>query len=161
METASEKVYAVIVNTLIVLVSIVGMEVFALYFHKHFMHGRGWKWHESHHVHREGYFETNDLYAVCFSIIAAALFISGSLWWTPLWYIAVGFTIYGVLYAFVHDGLVHQRWPFNYTPKSGYLYRLVLAHRMHHHVTTKDGAVSFGFLYAERPEKLKAELKAK
>ena len=161
METSPEKVYAVIVNTLIVLVSIVSMEVFALYFHKHFMHGRGWKWHESHHVQREGYFETNDLYAVCFSVIAAALFILGSMWWTPLWYIAVGFTIYGVLYAFVHDGLVHQRWPFNYTPKSGYLYRLVLAHRMHHHVTTKDGAVSFGFLYAERPEKLKAELKAK
>jgi beta-carotene 3-hydroxylase len=148
-------------NTLIVIASIIGMEVFALYFHKHFMHGRGWGWHESHHIHTEGYFEKNDLYALCFSVIAAALFISGSLWWTPLWYIALGFTIYGVLYGFVHDGLVHQRWPFNYTPKNGYLYRLVLAHRMHHHTTEKDGAVSFGFLYAEPPEKLKAQLKAK
>jgi len=150
-----------IVNSLIVIASIVGMEVFAILFHKYYMHGPGWGWHESHHRHTEGYFETNDLYAVCFSVIAAALFISGSLWWTPLWYVGVGFTIYGVLYAFVHDGLVHQRWPFNYTPKRGYLYRLVLAHRMHHHVTTKDGAVSFGFLYAQRPEKLKVELKAK
>jgi len=66
-----------------------------------------------------------------------------------------------VLYGFVHDGLVHQRWPFNYTPKKGYLFRLVLAHRMHHQTTEKDGAVSFGFLYAEPPERLKAELKAK
>ena len=161
MEAAFAKVCSMIVNAFIVTASIVGMEVFAILFHKYYMHGPGWGWHESHHRHTEGYFETNDLYAVCFSVIAAALFISGSLLWTPLWYIGVGFTIYGVLYAFVHDGLVHQRWPFNYTPKSGYLYRLVIAHRMHHHVTTKDGAVSFGFLYAERPEKLKAELKAK
>ena len=161
METTGAKVCKVIINALIVLASIIGMEVFAILFHKYYMHGRGWGWHESHHKHTEGYFETNDLYAVCFSVIAAALFISGSLWWTPLWYVAVGFTIYGVLYAFVHDGLVHQRWPFNYTPKSGYLYRLVLAHRLHHHVTTRDGAVSFGFLYAEKPEKLKAQLKAK
>lgn len=150
-----------ILNIFIVLASIVGMEIFALYFHKHFMHGRGWNWHESHHIHTDGYFERNDLYAVCFSVIAAGLFIAGSLWWMPLWYMALGFTLYGILYGFVHDGLVHQRWPFNYTPKSGYLYRLVLAHRMHHHTVTKDDAVSFGFLWAEKPDVLKAKLKAK
>jgi len=149
-----------ILNIVIVIISIIGMEIFALYFHKHFMHGRGWNWHQSHHVHTDGYFERNDLYAVCFSVIAAGMFIAGSLWWMPLWYIALGFTIYGVLYGFVHDGLVHQRWPFNYTPKSGYLYRLVLAHRMHHHTVTKDGAVSFGFLWAEDPDALKSRLKA-
>ena len=148
-------------NILIIIASIIGMEIFALYFHKHFMHGRGWSWHESHHIHTDGHFEKNDLYAVCFSVIAAALFIAGSLWWMPLWYIALGFTIYGILYGFVHDGLVHQRWPFHITPKNAYLKRLVHAHRLHHHTTTKDGAVSFGFLYAENPEKLKASLKAK
>ncbi len=148
-------------NILIVIASVVAMEIFALYFHKHFMHGRGWGWHESHHVHTEGKFETNDLYGVCFSLIAALLFIAGSLWWSPLWYIALGFTLYGLLYGFVHDGLVHQRWPFKYMPKNAYLQRLVHAHRLHHHTTTKDGAVSFGFLYAEAPEKLKADLKAK
>ena len=152
---------SILVDIAIVIAAVVFMEVFAILFHKHFMHGRGWGWHESHHVHTDGYFEKNDLYAVWFSLIAAALFISGSLWWSPLWYIALGFTIYGVLYGFVHDGLVHQRWPFNYTPKRGYLYRLVLAHRLHHHVTTRDGAVSFGFLWAKRPEDLKKMLKGK
>ena len=147
-----------IVDIAIVIASIVGMEVFALYFHKHFMHGRGWNWHESHHVHTDGPFERNDLYAVCFSVIAAGLFIAGSLWWRSLWLIALGFTIYGVLYGFVHDGLVHQRWPFRVTPKGRYLKRLVHAHRIHHNTTTKDGAVSFGFLYAEKPENLKSEL---
>ena len=148
-------------NLVITIISIIFMEAFAWAFHKYYMHGPGWGWHESHHVHTEGPFETNDLYAVCFSFIAAGLFIAGSLWWTPLWYIALGFTLYGLLYGFVHDGLVHQRWPFNYTSKRGYLFRLVLAHRMHHHTTTKDGAVSFGFLYAEKPEDLKAKLKDK
>ena len=148
-------------NLVITIVSIIFMEAFAWAFHKYYMHGPGWGWHESHHVHTEGPFETNDLYAVCFSFIAAGLFIAGSLWWTPLWYTALGFTLYGLLYGFVHDGLVHQRWPFNYTPTRGYLFRLVLAHRMHHHTTTKDGAVSFGFLYAEKSEDLKAKLKDK
>ena len=147
-----------IANILITVSSLVLMEVFAIYFHKYIMHGPGWSWHESHHVHTIGCFERNDLYALCFSIIAASLFIAGSLWWSPLWYIALGFTIYGILYGFVHDGLVHQRWPFRYTPKRGYLHRLVLAHRLHHHTTHKDGAVSFGFLWAEKPEILKQRL---
>lgn len=153
-----------ILNTAIVIGSVIFMEVFALLFHKHFMHGpRGWKWHKSHHTHTDGPFERNDLYAICFSVIAAALFIAGTLWWSGLWYMALGFTIYGVLYGIVHDGLVHQRWPFHYSPSKtllwGYPHRLVLAHRIHHHVTEREGAVSFGFLWAEKPEDLKATLK--
>ena len=148
-----------IANIIIVIAGIIGMEIFAIWFHKYIMHGPGWGWHESHHVHTDGYFEKNDLYAVWFSVIAAGLFIAGSLYWMPLWYFALGLTIYGVLYGFVHDGLVHQRWPFRVIVKRGYLYRLVLAHRMHHHTTTKDGAVSFGFLWAEKPDELKAKLK--
>jgi len=150
-----------LINSLIVIAAIIGMEVFAWVFHKYYMHGPGWVWHESHHVHTKGRFETNDLYGVCFSLIAAALFIAGSFWSPVLWYIALGFTIYGVLYGIVHDGLVHQRWPFRLQAKRGYLLRLVHAHRLHHHTTTKDGAVSFGFLYAQSPDVLKAQLKAK
>jgi beta-carotene 3-hydroxylase len=37
--------------------------------------------------------------------------------------------------------------------------RIVQAHRLHHAVETKDGTVSFGFLWAPPPEALKAELK--
>ena len=144
----------------IVVFSVGFMEVFAWAVHKYIMHGPGWGWHESHHTETHGPFEKNDLYAVCFSIIAAALFISGSLWWTPLWFVALGLTIYGLLYAFVHDGLVHQRWPFFVKTRGGYMKRLVQAHRLHHAVHTRDGAVSFGFLWAEDVRKLKAKLKA-
>ncbi len=146
--------------TAIVIVSIIGMEVFAWAIHKYVMHGPGWGWHESHHRETHGPFEKNDLYAVWFSVIAAGLFIGGSLWWTPLWFVALGLTIYGLLYAFVHDGLVHQRWPFFVKTRGKYMKRLVQAHRLHHAVHERDGAVSFGFLWAEDVRKLKAKLKS-
>jgi beta-carotene 3-hydroxylase len=144
----------------IVFASVVAMEVFAWAIHKYVMHGPGWGWHESHHRDTDGPFEKNDLYAVCFSVIAAGLFIAGSLWWSGFWFIALGLTIYGLLYAFVHDGLVHQRWPFFVKTRGTYMKRLVQAHRLHHAVHTRDGAVSFGFLWAEDVRKLKAQLKA-
>lgn len=146
--------------TVTVLISVVAMEIFAWAIHKYVMHGPGWGWHESHHTETDGLFETNDLYAVVFSFIAAGLFIAGSLWWPPLWFVALGFTIYGLLYGFVHDGLVHQRWPFFVKTRGRYMRRLVQAHRIHHAVHTRDGAVSFGFLWAEDVRKLKAKLKA-
>lgn len=145
---------------LTVLISIVGMEIFAWATHKYVMHGPGWGWHESHHTDTEGLFEKNDLYAVVFSFIAAGLFIAGSLFWTPLWFVALGLTIYGLLYGFVHDGLVHQRWPFFIKARGRYMKRLVQAHRLHHAVHTRDGAVSFGFLWAEDVRTLKTKLKA-
>jgi beta-carotene 3-hydroxylase len=36
--------------------------------------------------------------------------------------------------------------------------RIVQAHRLHHAVETRRGTVSFGFLWAPRPDTLKAEL---
>ena len=36
--------------------------------------------------------------------------------------------------------------------------RIIQAHRLHHVVETKAGTVSFGFLWAPKPEELKAEL---
>jgi len=145
---------------LIIVASIAGMEIFAWFIHKYVMHSRwGWGWHESHHVETSGLFEKNDLYAVCFSFIAAALFIIGSIGYPALWMAGLGLTIYGVLYGFVHDGLVHQRWPFFVKVRGGYLKRLVQAHRLHHATHERDGAVSFGFLYAEDVRNLKAQLK--
>ncbi len=145
-------------NTLIVFTSIIAMEGLAWLAHRYIMHGWGWGWHESHHVPTAGIFEKNDLYAVVFGFFAIGLFIIGSAFWAPLWYIALGITIYGLLYGFVHDGLVHQRWPFRYFPKRGYLKRLVVAHKLHHALQTKEDCVSYGFLYAPDPRELKAGL---
>ncbi len=149
-----------LINALIVLATIVLMEVFSIVAHKYVMHGFGWGWHKSHHEPRTGWFEKNDLYAVVFAGVAIALIWFGTRGVWPLQWIGAGMTAYGALYFIAHDGLVHRRWPFTYTPRSGYLKRLYQAHRMHHAVEGREGAVSFGFLYAPPVAKLKQDLHA-
>lgn len=136
-----------ILSIFIVIATVVLMELGAYALHRYVMHGWGWDWHKSHHEEREGVFEKNDLYALVFALAAVAMFALGT--WVPiLTPIAIGVTAYGALYFIFHDGLVHQRWFFKKPPRSGYLKRLYQAHRLHHAVDEKDGAVSFGFLYA-------------
>ncbi|OYX70724.1 MAG: beta-carotene hydroxylase [Rhizobiales bacterium 32-66-11] len=146
-------------NTLIVLVTVAIMEGVAWAAHKYIMHGWGWGWHRSHHEPHEDVFERNDLYAVVFALLAVGLIVYGSNGFGPLYWVGVGMTVYGFLYFFVHDGLTHQRWPFRYVPRNGYLKRLVQAHRLHHAVDGKEGCVSFGFLYAQPVQKLRDQLR--
>ncbi|QGU14525.1 beta-carotene hydroxylase [Leclercia sp. 119287] len=146
-------------NTAIVLLTVAAMELIAALAHKYIMHGWGWGWHESHHEPRTSWFEVNDLYAVVFAVLAIVLIALGTWRIWPLQWIGAGMTLYGALYFMVHDGLVHQRWPFRYIPRRGYLKRLYLAHRLHHAVRGKEDCVSFGFLYAPPIEKLQATLR--
>ncbi|WP_034917969.1 sterol desaturase family protein [Erwinia sp. 9145] len=146
-------------NALIVLVTIIGMEIIAALAHKYLMHGWGWGWHRSHHEPRHGALEVNDLYAAVFAVLAIALIWFGTEGVWPLQWIGAGMTAYGALYFMVHDGLVHQRWPFRYIPRRGYLKRLYMAHRLHHAVRGKEGCVSFGFLYAPPVAKLQKTLR--
>ena len=146
----------------VTLAAFLAMEGVAWATHRYVMHGWGWGWHHDHHEAHEGWFEKNDLYAVVFAFIATGLFAVGAIegfrW---VWFVALGVTLYGVMYAFVHDGLVHGRLPVKWVPKKGYFKRLVQAHRLHHATHGKDGAVSFGFLYAPEVRALKAKLKAR
>ena len=135
------------------------MEGVAWAAHKYIMHGWGWDWHRSHHEPREGLFEKNDLYAVVFAGLSIALFVVASAGHPVIGAIAVGITLYGAFYFLVHDGLVHQRWPFRHIPHSGYAKRLVQAHRLHHAVKGREGCVSFGFLYAPPVDRLKWQLR--
>ena len=143
----------------IVLITVVAMEGVASLVHRVVMHGWGWGWHRSHHEPRVGVFERNDLYALVFAAIACALFTAAAgQMWTPLYWIGVGMTVYGLLYAALHDGLVHERWPLRVVVRHTYLKRLVQAHRLHHAVHSRDGAVSFGFLYAPPVHRVRAQL---
>ncbi|MCK0098496.1 sterol desaturase family protein [Qipengyuania sp. S6317L1] len=142
----------------ITLGALVFMEFFAWFAHKYIMHGFGWGWHRDHHEPHNNTFEKNDLYATVFGTIDAAMYIFGALYWEWLWWAALGVNLYGVIYAIVHDGLVHQRF-FKWVPKKGYAKRLVQAHKLHHATIGKEGGVSFGFVIARDPAKLKAELK--
>ena len=154
-----------LIPTLIVLASVVAMELAAWSSHKYVMHGFGWGWHRDHHEPHAKALEKNDLYALVGAALSIGMFALGSplvmganTWWPGTW-IGLGVLLYGVIYTLVHDGLVHQRW-FRWVPKSGYAKRLVQAHKLHHATIGKEGGVSFGFVFARDPVKLKAELAA-
>jgi beta-carotene 3-hydroxylase len=146
-------------NVAIVVATAVVMELIAAAVHRYVMHGFGWGWHKSHHEDHDHVLERNDLFAVCFAALSAALFVIGA-WHPAVWWMGVGTALYGLLYFIVHDGLVHQRWPFHWIPRRGYLKHLVQAHRLHHAVRGRDGAVSFGFLYAAPLDRLVRHLRA-
>ena len=149
-----------LLNTGIVLLTVVFMELFSIVAHKYIMHGFGWGWHKSHHEPRTGWFEKNDLFAVVFAGVAIALIYFGTEGHAPLQWIGAGMTAYGALYFIAHDGLVHRRWPVHLVPRRGYLKRLYQAHLMHHAVEGKDRCVSFGFLFAPSTTRLRAQLRA-
>lgn len=143
----------------IVLGTVLAMEAAAWAVHRHVMHGWGWRWHRSHHEPRHGLFETNDLYALIFAGISLLFFTLLAGLWPPFWWVGLGTVVYGLLYTLLHDGLVHRRLGFDLTPRSGYLKRLVQAHRLHHAVKGREGAVSFGFLYAPPVRRLRRRLR--
>ncbi|MBK5264041.1 MAG: sterol desaturase family protein [Alphaproteobacteria bacterium] len=136
------------------------MEGFAYVMHRWVMHGPGWFLHESHHRPRKGAFELNDLYAVIFAVPSIILLLGGvQLGWGE-WatWVGAGIAGYGAIYFGFHDVIVHRRIGHRYVPRSDYMKRIVQAHRLHHVVETRLGTVSLGFLYAPRPEILKAQL---
>lgn len=154
-----------VIPILIVIATVLAMELVAWSSHKYIMHGFGWGWHRDHHEPHNNMFEKNDLYGVVGAAMSISMFmwgsplVAGGSAWPPATWIGVGILVYGIIYTLVHDGLVHQRY-FRWVPKRGYAKRLVQAHKLHHATIGKEGGVSFGFLFARDPAKLKAELKA-
>lgn len=150
-----------IIGALLFVATVTAMEGFAYVMHRWVMHGPGWILHASHHRPRAGNWELNDLYAVIFAVPSIVLLLGGVQlgWWSGFAWIGAGIAAYGAIYFGFHDVIVHRRIATRYLPKSSYMKRIVQAHRLHHAVETKHGTVSFGFLWAPRPETLKAELK--
>lgn len=152
---------AFLINAAIFFATFFGMEAVAWATHKYLMHGGLWILHESHHRERRGMFELNDLFGVFFALISMLLIYLGVAGAPGLLWVGLGMAAYGLMYFLVHDVMVHQRVRHLFVPRSGYLRRIYQAHRLHHAVEERDGAVSFGFLYAPPPEKLAAEIKGR
>lgn len=150
---------------LIVIASVAAMEFVAWSSHKYIMHGFGWGWHRDHHEPHDNLIEKNDRFALVGAAMSISMFAIGSPLvmaeraWEPGTWIGLGILVYGIIYTLVHDGLVHQRW-FRWVPRKGYARRLVQAHKLHHATLGKEGGVSFGFVIARDPARLKQELKA-
>ena len=149
----------------VTIAALVAMEGVAWASHKYVMHGFAWNWHRDHHEPHDNKLEKNDRFALFGAALSIAMFALGSEWvmgeraWWPGTWIGLGVLGYGIVYTLVHDGLVHQRW-FRYVPRRGYLKRLVQAHNLHHATVGKEGGVSFGFVLARDPARLKRELAA-
>ena len=155
---------AVMLPALIVIATVLVMEAVAWASHRYIMHGFGWAWHRDHHEPHDGVLEKNDLFGLVGAAMSISMFALGSplvlgegAWWPATW-IGLGILGYGIIYTLVHDGLVHQRY-FHWVPRSGYARRIVQAHKLHHATVGKEGGVSFGFVFARDPARLKAELK--
>lgn len=149
---------------LVIIATVLAMEGVAWASHRYIMHGFGWNWHRDHHEPHDRLVEKNDLFALFGAAMSIAMFAIGSPMirglaaWEPGTWIGLGILIYGIIYTLIHDGLVHQRW-FRWVPKRGYAKRLVQAHRLHHATVGKEGGVSFGFVFARDPARLKQELR--
>lgn len=148
------------VGPLLFVATIAVMEGFAYAAHRWIMHGAGWFLHASHHRPRTGLFEANDWYAVIFALPSFLLVLGGLNFGMGEWAVwaGAGIAAYGVIYFCFHDVIVHKRIGHRYVARAPYMKRIVQAHRLHHAVEARDGAVSFGFLVAPPPEVLKVKL---
>lgn len=146
-----------LINILLLLGGFVLMEGVAYSSHKYVMHGFLWCWHESHHLPRQGIFEKNDLFAVMFALPSIALIYLGTSGYPRLLWVGIGIALYGLAYFVFHDVIVHRRIRTGYKPRSGYMRRIVQAHWIHHSVRSREGGVSFGFLYSQPVDALRAE----
>lgn len=150
------------IGILLFVATVLGMEGFAYVMHRWIMHGPGWCLHASHHRPRRGRWELNDLYAAIFALPSIVLLAGGVQlgWWPGCSWIGAGIAAYGAIYCGFHDVVVHRRVAHRYVPRSHYMKRIVQAHRLHHAVESRRGAVSFGFLWAPRPAVLRRQLAA-
>ncbi len=124
------------------------MEGVAYFTHRYLMHGPLWFLHRSHHVPHAGRLEWNDLFGLFFALPSIALIHYGvrdGSWMLP---VGLGMTGYGLIYFLFHDVVVHRRVRLRGVPPWRYLRRIIKAHLVHHRTHGREGAQSFGFLYA-------------
>ncbi|URD84157.1 Fatty acid hydroxylase superfamily [Musa troglodytarum] len=114
----------------------VGMEFWARWAHRALWHASLWNMHESHHRPRDGPFELNDVFAIINAVPAISLmaygFLNRGLLPGLCFGAGLGITLFGMAYMFVHDGLVHRRFPVGPIANVPYFRRVAAAHQIHH-----------------------------
>ena len=116
---------------MLVLAAFVAMEGVSYATHRWVMHGFAMGWHRSHHAPKESFFEKNDRFPVVFASVGITLFALGAGGANALWWVAIGVTLYGAVYSFIHEVYIHHRLPIR-LPRVAYLEWLREAHRAHH-----------------------------
>ncbi len=141
---------SVLHNLSLILITTFAMEIISWILHKYLFHGPLWFIHKTHHDRTlHSTLELNDIFSLIFTLISIAFISIG--WFTPSSIhlgIGLGITLYGLIYFIVHDGLIHQRYPFWYTkPSNAYLKQVQRAHQRHHIHPTKAPSEEFGLFF--------------
>ncbi|KAF2532466.1 hypothetical protein F2Q70_00033086 [Brassica cretica] len=107
---------------------ITSMAVLAVYYRF------SWQMEQSHHKPREGPFELNDVFAIINAVPAISLlsygFFNKGLVPGLCFGAGLGITVFGIAYMFVHDGLVHKRFPVGPIADVPYLRKVAAAHQV-------------------------------
>ncbi|TVR79223.1 MAG: beta-carotene hydroxylase [Chitinophagaceae bacterium] len=125
------------------------MEGVAWFTHKYIMHGFLWVLHKSHHEPGYRVVEGNDAFGVFFAAFSFILIFSGLPHFGYSFFAGIGIALYGVAYFFVHDIMVHQRFPLLKNVKHPYLRAIRRAHKIHHKKMGKEDGEAFGFLFVK------------
>ena len=80
--------------------------------------------------------QDNDIFAVMNGLPAMLLcgygFITPNMLGGVCFGAGLGITLFGIAYMFVHDGLVHRRFPVGPIAELPYMKRVAVAHKLHH-----------------------------
>jgi len=127
------------------LLAFLGMEFWAAFVHRRLYHGVFWSIHRTHHRPRRGAFEMNDIFVIAHALAAMAIVFAGLYFTVPLLTAAgAGISLYGILYALLHDGYVHARLPLQWLERWSVFRALKEAH-LYHHIGDPDA--HFGLLF--------------
>lgn len=140
---------AILINTGIVLLTLAGMEAFSWAIHKYLFHGPLWFIHKTHHQHRHGWLELNDIFSLLFAFVALYLMWIAHITLDYHFWIGAGISLYGTIYFIFHDGFIHNRYK-SFKSNNRYLARIRRAHKIHHKSMEKSPAEEFGLLYTKR-----------
>ena len=119
------------------------MEPVAWCLHRYVMHGPLWSWHQDHHQPLHKNWQKNDRFILFFAF-PSTLAMASDLWWC--FGLGLGILGYGLVYGLMHEIIIHRRFPW-WRWLNWYTIAIIHAHRDHHKVTTKVGAVNFGMLW--------------
>ncbi|MDT8325605.1 MAG: sterol desaturase family protein [Bacteroidota bacterium] len=130
------------------------MEFWAAFVHRTVYHGMLWDIHRSHHrARRAGVFERNDIFVVIHAAAAMSVLFAGLQFNLPvLVAVGTGISVYGLLYALLHDGYIHGRLPLAWLGRWRLIRKLRDDHLYHH---TGDVNAHFGlFFWNKTPSRI-------
>jgi beta-carotene 3-hydroxylase len=119
--------------TVFFVAAFITMEFVSYLAHRFVYHKLLWVFHESHHTPRKGAFEWNDVFPLFFASISIVViwYAVGDPSRSDILALALGVTLYGMVYFFLHDIYVHRRIP-GVVFRNPYMRRLKKAHMVHH-----------------------------